>query len=297
MKLYVFGTRGSIPSPSYEGLNGEKDFSTKIYGGNTTCYMVEGSDHSLHIVDAGSGIRVLGNKLMRAGYTGNMNLYITHTHWDHIQGFPFFIPAFRKENRVNVYGEAKIGGDLVNAIEKHSDMPGYYPSLPSTLSVNGYGIRDVFKEQQNERNFPAPLSIMSGLGEFRDFLPERKIYEEGALTVETTKLNHPGGCISYKFTENGKSLIIATDFEPDFGSLDEKLVDWFKGANLVVADGQYERDSKDNPLVKTWGHSDYITDLDLCNRSGVKKLLITHHEPKMDDTYHTLLEEKGFIKD
>lgn len=293
MRLYVFGTRGSIPSPSCEGLDGGDGFSTKMYGGNTTCYVVEGKDKSLHIVDAGSGIRVFGNRLIGSGYTGNMNLYITHTHWDHIQGFPFFKPAFRKGNFVDVYGEAKIGGDLVNAINKHSDMPGYYPSLPSTFTINGYGIKDVFKDQQNERNFPAPLSIMQGLGEFKDFIPESKIYDNGSIAVETTRINHPGGCISYKFTEGGKSLVIATDFEPDFGSLDERLIEWFRGSEFVVADGQYERDSKDNPFVKTWGHSDYVTDLDICSRAGVKNLLITHHEPMMDDKYHKSLEDKA----
>lgn len=290
MKLYVYGSRGSVPTPS---IDGTKKSMTCKYGGNTTCYMIEASDKTLHVIDGGTGIRVLGDDLMAVNYHGNINIYFTHTHWDHIQGFPFFAPAYIKGNTVNVYGEAKVGGDLVDALRKSPDAG--YSAVPMTFKINGDGIKDVLKEQQRFRNFPAPLEIMSGLGEFIDFIPGGMIYESGTLKIETEPVNHPGGCVSYKFMEknSGKSITIATDFEPDNGSLDERLSKWFEGSNIVVADGQYERGSITNPFRETFGHSDFESDIDLCKRSGVKKLILTHHEPKMNDLYHTDLEERA----
>ena len=289
MKLFVYGSRGSIPSPS---IDGTKKSMTSKYGGNTTCYMIEASDKTLHIIDGGTGIRVLGDDLMSVNYRGNMNVYFTHTHWDHIQGFPFFVPAYIKGNTVNVYGEAKVGGDLVDALSKNPDA---VYSMPMTFQVNGDGIKDVLKEQQRFRNFPAPLEIMSGLGTFNDFMPGHKIYESKTLMIETKEINHPGGCVSYKFTEknSGKTITIATDFEPDYGPLDKRISEWFEGSNIVVADGQYERGSITNPFKETFGHSDFETDIELCKKSGVKRLILTHHEPKMNDLYHTDLETRA----
>jgi len=281
MELQIYGSRGSIPTPATE------DFDTRKYGGNTTCYVVKGKDGTMHVIDAGTGIRVLGNKMMKEGFRGKANLYITHTHWDHIQGFPFFTPAYVKGNNINVYGEAKVTGDLVAALENHTE-------IPRTFCVNGNGgIRDVFAQQQAPRNFPAPLEFMGGLGQFIDFAPGGLIAKIGDMTVTTAKINHPGGCVSYKFQEDGKTIVIATDFEPDANGEDDSLVNWMKGADIVLADGQYERDSKINPFIKTWGHSDYVTDVELCRRAGAKNLVLSHHEPKMDDGYHTDLETRA----
>jgi ribonuclease BN (tRNA processing enzyme) len=166
--------------------------------------------------------------------------------------------------------------------------------------LTGLSIGDILAEQQNIANYPAPTKIMRSLGDYIDFtlddngvVKEKMIYDSGAMAVYATRVNHLAGCTSYKFIDNGTTIVFATDFEPDFGKLDERLVDWFKGADLVIADGQYEQDSKKNPFMKTWGHSDYVTDIDLCRRAGVKNLMITHHHPDLDDSYHSELEQKA----
>lgn len=282
MKIKFYGTRGSIPTPSMPG------FSTIEYGGNTTCMCIEHNGYK-HIIDAGTGIRLLG--LEMAKEPGEANLYITHTHWDHIQGFPFFIPAYVKGNKINIYGEAKVSGDLIEAMRRND------PLQLATMQINGSGIKEVMSAQQNPRNFPAPLEYMNGIGEFNDFLVGGKIYDKDGLTIETMAVNHPGGCVSYKFTERKgrkkKVIVVSTDFEPDDNGYDDELVKWWKGADIVVADAQYEKGSAENPYMKGYGHSDYLTDIDLAERAGAKKLILTHHEPKVDDDYCRRLEGKA----
>jgi len=284
MKLTVYGTRGSLPTPSVK--RGDNLFSTLEFGGNTTCYLLEANDGKKHIIDAGSGIRELGLDQT----PGDVNLYISHTHWDHIQGFPFFKHAYIPSARVNIFGEAKVTGDLVEAIQRTDPS-----KVMQTLQVNGIGVKQVFEQQQNERNFPAPLDIMQGIGEFTDFIPSGPIYEDGCTRIETAPVNHPGGCVSYKFIEKetGKSIVFCSDFEPDSNGLDDALLEWWKGADVVLADGQYEKGSKKNPFVKTWGHSDYATNVDLAKKAGVGSMLIVHHDPVMDDVNLLGLEERA----
>ena len=294
MKIQIAGCRGSLPSPSGKDMDG-KDFSTTEFGGNTTCYYFESQNRRI-IIDAGSGIAPLGRYFMEKGLGKNLDLdlYITHTHWDHIQGFPFFTPAYIKGNNIRVYGEAQITGDLVNTINKTDPT-----QLSKVLQVNGVGVKAVLADQQKPRNFPAPLEYMAGLAGFYDFIPGGKIKQDAQLKVESTSISHPGGCVSYKFTEykpesneKGKIIIVSTDFEPDSNGTDDKLVEWWQNADLVIADGQYETNSKQNPFMKSWGHSDPFIDLELARRANVKHLLITHFDPKSDDNYLRDFEQR-----
>jgi phosphoribosyl 1,2-cyclic phosphodiesterase len=287
MKLTAMGTRGSIPAPSRRY---PEEFMTLEFGGNTTCYVVETADKRKHVIDGGSGLREYGMALNGEGDV--INLYFTHTHWDHIQGVPFFRAAYNPKYFIDVYGEAKVEGELVKAI-MDSDAKRIADSL-KVLQVEGNGIRDVLNVQQNFRNFPAPLSLLKGIRKFYDFIPGGRIYEDDCTVVETARINHPGGCVSYKFREkSGKVVVIATDFEPDCGVEDEQLVSWLAGADVVVADAQYEAGSVVNPFIKGWGHSDFKSNVELTCRAGVKRLILTHHEPRMNDAYHASLEERA----
>ena len=288
MKLKVFGARGSIPAPSGKTIDG--DFCTKEFGGNTTCYLIETDGEKKHIIDAGTGIRVLGLELMKQEHK-EMNLYFTHTHWDHIHGFPFFTPSYIPNYEICIYGEAQISGDLIEALKRSDPLVGNR----YLVSVEGVGIKDVLEQQQCSRNFPAPLSIMKGIGPFYDFIPGGIVYEDDFVKVEAARMNHPGGCISYKFTEKSSQqvFIISTDFEPDNASFDQEMSGWWKEADIVLADAQYEVDSKRNPFMKGWGHSDYITNIEFAKKSGLKNLILIHHEPRMDDTYLRELEQKA----
>jgi len=215
---------------------------------------------------------------------------------------PFFVPAYIPGNKISIYGEAKIKGlhpgikpSLEEALREHSDSPG---NISGIFSIEGDGLRQVLRRQQDFRNFPAPLEALKGVSEYYDFVPGARIYEKGNLTVDTIALNHPGNSIAYKFTERKadgsyKIFVFATDNEPDANGYDERLVGFCRGANLLVADGQYEpRDSelKINPFMPGWGHSDYKTNLNIAYLAGVEELENTHHEPKMGDDYYDSLD-------
>ncbi len=305
MKITMYGTRGSIPTPS------TKKQSTVEFGGNTTCIYLEADDGTKHIIDAGSGIRVLGLDMLRDGYNGKSgkkaSLYISHTHWDHIQGLPFFAPAYIPGNDIHIYGEAKIkinGGSRTNLRMEHDlerTMNGHSDAPSLLLSVDDIGLRKTLEYQQNSRNFPASLDMLAGITQYYDFMPETgAIYLSDTLRVETMNVNHPGGCIAYRFTEYKKDgttaiAIVNTDFEPELGWL-KKMTNWWNNADIVIADGQYEPETSTtgiNTFKKGWGHSDFETDLDIAKLAGAKKLLLTHHEPTMDDSYHLDLENRA----
>lgn len=290
MKIKFYGTRGSIPSPSMGD-----EFITAKYGGNTSCVFLEAEDGTRHILDAGSGIRVLGLDLLKekreTGVAIETNLYVSHTHWDHIQGFPFFVPAYDPTSIVRIYGEKKVPAGLVEARLQQSEPP------VSQANGNGHTMQAVLEDQQKSQNFPAPLVAMRGIKAINDVESGETIYKTPTLEIETMGVNHPGGCLSYRFTETtpfGKKVFVyCTDFEPDNNGADDRLIQWWANADLVVADAQYEQGSAVNNFVPGWGHSDYKTDVDMASKAGVKKLVLTHHEPKMDDTYHLGLEERA----
>ncbi|MBI2668618.1 MBL fold metallo-hydrolase [Candidatus Woesearchaeota archaeon] len=307
MKIGIAGARGSIPTPTGKTLF-NREISTAKYGGNTTCVYVMADDGTKHILDAGTGIRDLGVYLStEGGFNGHgeANLYFSHTHWDHIQGLPFFVPAYIPGNKITVFGEAKVKGihlgvrpSLESALAQHSDQPG---NLPGLLSIEGDGLRRVLANQQNFRNFPAPLEALKGIENYVDFVAGATIYETATLKIDTCPLNHPGNSISYRFTEKKadgrkKVLVFSTDFEPDADGADERVTAFWGDADMVLADGQYEPQNSDvkvNPFMVGWGHSDYRTDLCLAAKAGVKLLVLTHHEPKMGEAYHDQLEERA----
>lgn len=189
------------------------------------------------------------------------------------------------------FANLKSGPDLEAAVANAGGL---------LIAVEGRGVKDVLAAQQDPRNFPAPIEWMRAM-DYVDFIPETgPIYDKGLIRVETMRMPHPGGCVSYKFTEarpdGSKSVFVFnSDFEPQEPDF-ERIVQWWAGADLVLADAQYEPEraaSQRNPFMKGYGHSDFETDILLAAAAGVRKLVLTHHKPKMNDQYLRNLEQRA----
>jgi phosphoribosyl 1,2-cyclic phosphodiesterase len=246
-----WGTRGSIPTPANW---------TRVYGGNTSCVEVR-FDETVFICDAGSGIRELGKDMVhRPSHPNEFHLLITHTHWDHIQGFPFFLPAYMKEMQIRVYGAYQL--------------------------LSG---------QMSSEYFPVSFRDL-GANIIADELPDGEKVING-VTVRHFPLNHPGGCVGYIFEKDGKKIVYATDNEivlqpgdkfPDLtndGPLRSAPADLLKaveGADLLIADAQY--DDEEYATKIGWGHSTCLSVTDLAIQANVKNLALFHHDPECQDT-------------
>ena len=250
-----WGVRGSIPTPGP---------STLRYGGNTTCVELR-INGEIIVIDAGSGIRNLGGALLKesAGKPIELTLLNTHTHWDHIQGFPFFAPAFIKGNRIRVIGRN---------------------SQPD-------GLKGVFERQMDgTRCFPVPFSALGADVEFETIDEESgRVFQIGSVKVEACPTNHPGGCLAYGFETYLGKVVFLSDHET--GGPDEPLIlEFIRDATLLIADAQYT----DEEIVsrRGWGHGCIREVVDLACRAGVNQLCLFHHDPTHgDDTLDALLLE------
>ncbi len=263
MIINFWGVRGSIPVPG-------KD--TVEFGGNTTCIEVLTSGNERIIFDAGTGIRVLGNNLMQQEFAqgkGVAHIFFTHSHWDHIQGFPFFAPAYvgkkdSKGNRIdnfcnefNLYGAADVGNRLETTLRGQMD--------------NVY--------------FPVDLNYLSSKIYFKT-LKDNQV-KIGNTTITAFILVHPNGVLGYRIEENGKSIAIATDCEhPTDGSIDQNLLKLAQNVDLLVYDGQYtceeyapHRFNLPGPGKQGFGHSTPDEGIRAAKAAGARKLIITHHDP------------------
>lgn len=222
-------------------------------GGNTPCLEIRSGDQLL-ILDAGSGLRLLGLELMQKGFAKgrqHADILITHTHWDHIQGFPFFRPAFVPHN--------------------HFTFHSPFPNLAERLA-----------QQQQPNFFPVPLSYMSATLEFNTLL-ENQWHEFGNFKVYPLRLFHPGETYGYRIETGGSSLVWATDSE--YKQVDrtstENYVEFFQNADLLVFDAQYTlSEVLDKP---DWGHSSALMGAEFAHRAGVKRLALAHHDPTSSD--------------
>ena len=207
------------------------------------------------IFDAGSGIRQLGNVLMKEQPV-HARMFFTHVHWDHIQGFPFFLPAFASGNHFDLYGARKISN-----------------TLPDTLSG-----------QMNYPNFPVSLGEMGSVMKFHD-LQEGETVSFGDVAVANARLRHPGGVYAYRVDHDGHTLVYATDTEHS-AQPDHKLVKLAQDADVLIYDARYtpEEYRGDNGLPKTgWGHSTWEEGVKIARAANVDKLVLFHHDPDHDD--------------
>lgn len=262
-RLKFWGVRGSIPSPGPE---------TVYYGGNTSCVEVR-ADGELIILDAGTGIRQLGQQLK--GEFGNrpirMTILVSHTHWDHIQGFPFFAPAYNPKNQVRILA-----------------FEGPRKGLEATLSI-----------QMESPYFPISIQEMPGNIEFEEL--KSMEFDIGPVHVKAAFMNHPGVCVGYRLYTKAGSIAYFPDNEL-FGRLreesareltaqeidfarkqDEKLREFILGADVVISDAQY--DSNEYPAHIGWGHSCADDVVGMALKSNVKQLFLFHHDPDHTDAH------------
>jgi len=286
MKIRFWGTRGSLPGSITEKtikekidnalkkslqyklkddsdienfINEKLTFSERgTFGNNTSCVEIKDRDINSKepkeyiICDAGSGLRDFGNSVLKSGKSGIFHIFITHLHWDHIQGFPFFIPAFIPGNTINIYG-------------CHQDM------------------EQAFIFQQSNRHFPFPLKEMKGNINFKILNPENE-YNIAGFQIKIIKQNHPGVSYGYSFERDGKKVVYSTDAEHDKNaeSNNYPFLDFFRNADLLIFDAQYIL-VHNMDLKKDWGHSSNIIGVELAVKAGVKKLCLFHNEHAYHD--------------
>ncbi|EKR65544.1 beta-lactamase family protein [Leptospira weilii str. 2006001853] len=290
MIVQLYGTRGSIPSPLrtreyiqkvtqilelvqkapdslidiQKFISKLPPYLTQVVGGNTTCVSVAPSNGRRMIFDGGTGLRILGDELMRKEFQngeGKIALFFSHTHWDHIQGIPFFKPIYIPGNELHFYSP--------------------YPDLKERL-----------EKQQSPEFFPIPFSALASTKLFTCLSLGETLDLEGDCKVSFYPLKHPGGSFAYRVEENGKIFIFATDAEftgEDFNSVTE-MKPFFENADLLVLDAQYTLDESFQKF--DWGHTSYTMAVNCAVAWNVKKLVLTHHEPVYaDDVLDIILEE------
>ncbi len=270
MDVRFWGTRGSIATPGPE---------TVRFGGNTSCVELRTATGHIFIFDCGTGARQLGDALT-AGITQPIraSLLFSHTHWDHIQGFPFFAPAFEQENTIAVY--APQGGRR---------------SLHDTLA-----------EQMEYSYFPVDLSQLPAALTYHDL--KEGAHPIGGARVVAQYLNHPAMTLGYRVETEGASVVYACDHEPFGAALwrgdaepghvesilhdgDRRHARFLAGADLVIHDAQYT--PEEYPARKNWGHSPFEYVVELAAAAGVKRLVLTHHDPNHDDAFVAEIERRA----
>jgi phosphoribosyl 1,2-cyclic phosphodiesterase len=251
-----WGVRGSIASP---GLR------TAVFGGNTSCVSVETEAHII-ILDAGSGIRELGQYLMKRNDLKSIDgsIFLSHTHWDHIQGLPFFVPARAQKNQFTIYGERKGHLSLSQILAGQMQAP-YFPVSLDTVFCAQVKFREVEAKQT--------LEIYPG------------------LFVTPFRLTHPNGALGYLLEIKGRRIAYVTDHEHNIGQLSPNVLEMVRGVDLLIHDAQYSRAELADEK-KGWGHSAWEDVVELACAAQVEQLLLFHHDPEACDE---ILNERQFL--
>jgi phosphoribosyl 1,2-cyclic phosphodiesterase len=252
LTVRFWGVRGSIacPSPVYVG-----------FGGNTSCVEVRVAGRIL-VLDAGTGIRALGKLLHREGVK-TADILFSHTHWDHVTGFPFFAPAFEPDHAFHVFA--------------------------GHLAEEG-GIREAIAGHMHEPMFPVPLEVMKARLTFTDFRAGETLDLGPGVRARTARLNHPNGATAYRIEHAGRSVCYVTDTEHVPGRPDENVLGLIAGADLVIYDSTYT--DAELPAKVGWGHSTWQEGLRLVRRAGAKRLVVFHHDPDHDDDDMAAIEHE-----
>jgi phosphoribosyl 1,2-cyclic phosphodiesterase len=264
-RVTFWGTRGSIPTPGPD---------TNRYGGNTSCVAVEHTDGNgtrMLVLDAGTGIRPLGRELVARGNgTLNVDLLISHTHWDHIQGLPFFAPFFGEGNAVRIWGAQQ--GDV--------------------------DLGAILRQQMHPVVFPVPLEGLAAA--LRVEHVQAGSFEVDAFAIDAFRLRHPGHTLAYRLRPEagGATLAYATDNELGSGgkyevgpSWREKFVKFLEGVDVLIHDAMYTPTELEQ--YRGWGHSSYEEAVALAGEAGVRQLVLFHHRPEHDDAAVDVMVERA----
>ncbi len=250
--LNFWGVRGSIACPSPNHVR---------FGGNTSCIEITAGDERI-VLDAGTGLRELGNQFLRDDVR-RATMLLTHTHWDHINGFPFFKPAYMPSRRFRI-------------------MAGH---------LNSRGVRDILSGQMAEPTFPVPLEAMRAELDFEDFAAGDSFDLVNGVHVRTAQLNHPNRATGYRIEHSGKAVCYVTDTEHVIGKPDQSVLGLIEGADLVIYDSTYTDEEFPNHIG--WGHSTWQEAVRLCRAANVKQLAIFHHDPDHDDNFMEGIEAEA----
>lgn len=252
--LRFWGVRGTIACPGGQYAR---------YGGNTSCIEVRCGDYHF-ILDAGTGLRPLGDRLVETGEPVDLDLYLTHTHLDHIAGLPFFPPLFKKGNRIRIRC-----GHLYDSEES---------------------LRDVIVRMTAAPLFPVPLEAFAAHLEFDEFRCGETLEPAPGVVVRTAPLNHPNGATGYRIEHDGRAACYVTDCEHVEGRLDETVLALIRDADLFIYDSTYTED--EYPRFRGWGHSTWQEGVRLAEEAGVKQFVIFHHAPEhTDDDMDAIADE------
>ncbi|HMK37492.1 MAG TPA: MBL fold metallo-hydrolase [Desulfomonilaceae bacterium] len=246
MLVKFWGVHGSLPRPGP---------STLKYGGNTACVEVR-CGPELIVFDAGTGIRELGEDLVRRGMCPSKtkikgHIFFSHLHWDHVQGFPFFSPIFEEGNEFHLYGGRNLNRTLYSLMSDQMAAP----------------------------NFPVSLQTLAATLRFHDVEPGTTIVVDEAR-IRTERLNHPGGSLGYRLEHDGKVLVYASDTEHTDG-LDPLMLEFVRAADALIYDSMFTPDQylgvADQLSRQSWGHSTWEAAVELARVAGVKQLILFHH--------------------
>lgn len=247
--MKFWGTRGSIACP---------DSQYQRYGGNTSCLEIRCGQRLL-VFDAGTGIRALGDRINGQNGTAEEligDLFLTHTHLDHIVGLPFFVPLFNPKNRFRIWA-----GHLEPALSLH----------------------EVLCKFMARPLFPVPPAIFAANVSFHDFTAGETLQPNSGITIRTTPLNHPDRATGYRIEFGGRAICYVTDTEHEEGVLDQNILELIQDADILIYDCTYT--DEEFPSYKHWGHSTWQEGTRLCDQAAVNKLVIFHHDPGHDDSF------------
>jgi len=246
MIVKIYGTRGSVPvcDPNFQE-----------FGGNTTCFSIYRQDiDTIFIIDAGTGIRNLGKSMMEhPERQTQITIGFTHFHWDHIQGFPFFKPAYDKDTTLNIL------------------------SVGDTSEIE---LRSILQAQMHSEYFPIPMSEMGAKLRFTNLGVD--YVDVNGLKVKIIKQNHPGISYGIRIELLGRSLVICTDVEHS-NPITDDFIQFCKNADLLIHEAQYTDDEL--ILYRGWGHSSYSQAIEVAERSNARMLILTHHDPDHNDEF------------
>jgi phosphoribosyl 1,2-cyclic phosphodiesterase len=244
LTVRFWGVRGSIPCPGPE---------TVRYGGNTACVEIRCGNRLL-IFDGGSGLRSLGNELMRDGQRLDFDLFYSHTHLDHIVGLPFFAPLYKPGSKIRIWS-----GHL---------------EAPLTF-------KDALTHLMAPPLFPVPPAVFISEPEFKDFSAGETLQPMDGITLKTAPLNHPNGATGYRVEWQGKSICYVTDCEHTGKGPDPVVVDLVRDSDIFIYDTSYT--DEEYPIYSGWGHSTWQEGVRLADAAKVKTLVLFHHDPSHTD--------------